>query len=54
MTDLHLGVLAVLTFLAAMISMGMLLTGNDTVASALGAVAITGCVIFIVRDRHND
>lgn len=54
MTDLHLGILAVLTFLAALISMGMLLTGNDTLASSVGAVAIAGCVIFIVRDRHND
>ena len=54
MTDLHLGILAVLTFLAAMISMGMLMVGNDGLASAIGAAAIAGCVIFIVRDRHND
>ncbi len=54
MNDLHLGILAAVTFLLGAGSFTFLLAEQHSAAFVFGALTVACVVIFIVRDRHND
>lgn len=54
MNDLHLGILAAVTFLLGAASFGFLLAEQHSTAFVLGALTIGCVVVFVVRDRHDD